>query len=113
MNEKIFEELNKASGWMKFIGILSIIAGALTALSIAGIIIAWLPIWMGVVLYQAGNLASSAFLSKDENKFLEAISKIRLYFIIAGITLIVGIAFSLIAILIVLITGAFIGLLGY
>lgn len=113
MNERIYEELNKGSGWMKFIGILSIIAGALTALSIIGIIIAWLPIWMGVVLYQAGNLASSAYLLKDENKFLESVSKIRLYFILTGITLIVGIAFSLITVLVVLITGAFIGLLGY
>ncbi len=113
MSEKIFEELKRASGWMKFIGILSIIGGALTALSIVGIIIAWLPIWMGVVLYQAGNLASSAFLSKDENKFLESISKIRVFFILTGITLIVSIVLSFITILIILITGALIGLLGY
>ena len=113
MSEKIFEELNKSSGWMKFISILLIILGALTALSIVGIIIAWLPIWMGVVLYQAGNLASYAFSQKDENKFLESISKIKLYFILTGITLIVSIALSLITILIALITGALIGLLGY
>lgn len=113
MKERIFEELNKANGWMKFIGILLIITGALMALSIVGIIIAWLPIWMGVVLYQAGSLASSAFLLKDENKFLESISKIRLYFILTGITLIVTIAFSLITILVISITGALIGLLGY
>lgn len=113
MQEKIFEEMSKASGWMKFIGILSIISGALTALSIIGIIIAWLPIWMGVVLYQAGSLSSSISLTKDEIKLFEALSKIRLFFILTGITLIVSIAFTIIAFFIILLTGAFIGLLGY
>jgi len=113
MNEKIYEELNRASGWMKFLGIISIISGALTALSLVGIIIAWLPIWMGVLLYQAGNLANSAFFQKDEVKFLQSISKIRLIFIIAGITAIVYIAISLIVFIVVLTTGALIGLLGY
>jgi uncharacterized membrane protein HdeD (DUF308 family) len=113
MNEKIYEELNKASGWMKFLGILCIISGALSALTLLGIIVAWLPIWLGVLLYQAGNLANSAFFSKEEIKFLQSISKIRLIFMIAGITAIVYIAISLIVLTIVLTTGALIGLLGY
>ena len=113
MNEKIYEELNRASGWMKFLGILSIISGALTALSLVGIIVAWLPIWLGVLLYQAGNLANSAFFLKDEVKFLQSISKIRLIFMIEGIIAIVGFAISLIVLIIILTTGALISLLGY
>ncbi len=113
MNEKIYEELNRASGWMKFLGILSIISGALTALSLVGIIVAWLPIWLGVLLYQAGNLANSAFFLKDEAKFLQSISKIRLIFMIQGIIAIVGFAISLIVLIIILTTGALISLLGY
>lgn len=105
MQEKIYEEMAKSAGWMKFIGILSIIGGALSALSIVGIIIAWLPIWMGIVLFQAGGAASAAGLTKDEVKLAEAISKLRLYFVIMGITVIVGIAFSILGILIAIITG--------
>ncbi len=105
MQEKIYEEMSKSAGWMKFIGILSIIGGALSALSIVGIIIAWLPIWMGIVLFQAGSAASAAGLAKDEIKLVEAISKLRLYFVIMGITVIVGIAFSILATLIAMMTG--------
>ena len=38
----------QSRGWMKLIGVLLIIGGVLYTLTIIGIIIAWLPIWMGV-----------------------------------------------------------------
>ncbi|MGP1345926.1 MAG: DUF5362 family protein [Phycisphaerales bacterium] len=50
------------SGWLKFIGVLAIINGVLTALTIFGIVIAWLPIWIGVLLYKAG---SSFFIARE------------------------------------------------
>ncbi len=105
MQEKIYEEMSKAAGWMKFIGIVSIIVGALEALSIVGIIIAWLPIWMGIVLFQAGGAASAAGIAKDETKLVEATSKLRLYFVIMGITVIVGIVFSILTTLVAIMTG--------
>jgi hypothetical protein len=37
----------QARGWLKFLGVLSFIGGIFQALSIVGIVIAWLPIWMG------------------------------------------------------------------
>ncbi|MFO7651171.1 MAG: DUF5362 family protein, partial [bacterium] len=43
------------AGWLKFFGIVTIIAGALNALSLVGILWAWLPIWLGVLLVQAGS----------------------------------------------------------
>lgn len=105
--EKVYEDMQKSAGWMKFIGILSIIGGALSALSLVGIIVAWLPIWMGIVLFQAGNAASAAGIAKDETKLVEATSKLRLYFLILGITIIVGFALSILSLLIALITGTF------
>ncbi|NIW79677.1 MAG: hypothetical protein GWN16_09545, partial [Calditrichae bacterium] len=45
------------SAWLKFLGIVSIISGAVVAITIVGIIIAWLPIWLGVLLFQAGDRA--------------------------------------------------------
>ncbi len=42
---------------MKFMGIMTIIGGGLQALSIVGLLVAWLPIWMGVVLTKAGSKA--------------------------------------------------------
>jgi hypothetical protein len=47
--------LFQAKGWLKFLGILSIIGGVFQALTIVGIIYAWIPIWSGVLLHQAGS----------------------------------------------------------
>ncbi len=47
--------LASGRGWIKFLGILSIVSGALGALSIIGILWAWLPIWLGVLLFQAAS----------------------------------------------------------
>ena len=80
------------SGWLKFLGIINIIWGAFSAISIVGIIFAWLPIWLGVVLLQAASSATHANLSNDPNDLAEMMSKLRMYFIIQGVLIIVGMA---------------------
>jgi len=109
LSEQVFrtivEEAQKSKGWLKFIGIMMIIGGALEALSIVGIIIAWLPIWMGIILMQAANAAESFAQSSDSSKLAEFISKLRLYFVIQGILIIVGIALTILMAIIYLIFG--------
>ena len=94
--ERVYEELSRASGWMRAMGILSIVGGILCAITIVGIIFAWLPIWIGVIVYQAGKSAQMASTNRDETKLIEVISKIRLYFVISVITLIVAYAFIIV-----------------
>ena len=95
--ERVYEELSRASGWMRAMGILSIVGGILCAITIVGIIFAWLPIWIGVIVYQAGKSAQMASTNRDETKLIEVISKIRLYFVISVIVSIVAYAFAIIA----------------
>ena len=94
--ERVYEELSRASGWMKAMGILSIVGGILSAITIVGIIYAWLPIWMGVIVYQAGKSAQIASTNKDETKLMEVVSKIRLFFVISVIVGIVAYAIVII-----------------
>jgi low temperature requirement protein LtrA len=94
--ERVYEELSRASGWMKAMGILSIVGGILSAITIVGIIYAWLPIWMGVIVYQAGKSAQMASTNKDETKLMEVVSKIRLFFLISVIVGIVAYAIVII-----------------
>jgi len=88
------------SVWAKFIGIVNIIAGALTAISIVGIIIAWLPIWMGVILFQAGSRADEAHASKRYDQLIPMMDKLRIYFLVQGILVIVGIAVMILSFII-------------
>jgi hypothetical protein len=88
------------SGWLKFLGIINIIWGAFSAISIIGIIFAWLPIWLGVVLLQAASSATHANLSNDPNDLAEMIAKLRMYFIIQAVLVIVGISTVIIGVII-------------
>lgn len=85
--------LASGRGWMKFLGILTIIGGALQALSIIGILWAWLPIWLGVLLFQAATGMEQASISGDTAAFMAAQGKLRLYFVIQGILIIIAFAF--------------------
>jgi hypothetical protein len=38
---------SRGAGWMKFLGVVSILEGALAVLTLWGILFAWLPIWPG------------------------------------------------------------------
>ena len=75
----------EARGWMKLLGVLLIIGGVLYAITIVGIIIAWLPIWMGVVLYQAGSSSEQAYFNGDKYSLIKSLTQIKLYFTTMGI----------------------------
>ena len=68
------------SGWLKFIGIFFIIYGGLIAITIIGIIIAWLPIWMGILLYSAGKKAGDAQYTNNPMYLVEMMRKFKTFF---------------------------------
>ncbi len=72
----LIQPLASGKGWMKFVGIMFIIQGAITALTIVGILIAWLPIWIGVLLVQSAGALERAQLSGDAYAVKESLSKL-------------------------------------
>ncbi len=94
----------QARGWLKFLGILSILGGIAQALSIVGIIVAWLPIWMGVVMFQAGSSIDSAGQFGDKYAFLRSLGSLKTYFVLQGVLTLIGIiiAVSMLCIMFVL-----------
>lgn len=92
---EIGQPLSQSSFWMKLVGVLMIIYGVLTALSIVGIIIAWLPIWMGVVLFQSASAATEAAQSGDKDTLVRSLAKLKTYFTIMGITTLIGLVLAI------------------
>jgi hypothetical protein len=90
---------------MKLLGILNIIGGVLAALSIVGIIIAWLPIWMGVILYQAGSSSEQAYFNGDKYSMAKSLNQLKLYFTINGIMALLGIGIWVIFVIVFLVGG--------
>jgi hypothetical protein len=97
---RLIQELSapiyQARGWLKFLGVLSIIGGIGQALSIVGILVAWLPIWMGVLMFQAGSSIDSASLFGDKFAFLRSLGNLKTYFVLQGILVLIGIILAVI-----------------
>ncbi|EKE77452.1 DUF5362 domain-containing protein [Gallaecimonas xiamenensis] len=83
--------LFQAKGWMKLVGVIAIISGALQALSIVGILWAWLPIWTGVLLFQAASAIEAAQRSGSAEGMTEAMNKLKTFFTISGVMVLIGI----------------------
>ena len=97
---QLMQTSSTMTGWLKFLGIINIISGALTALSLWGIIIAWLPIWLGILLLQASQRITTARFANDGGELVGMMEKLRLYFIIQGVLIIVSFAVGIIALVV-------------
>lgn len=102
----IMRPLSDAAGWMKLIGTLGIIWGVLLAFTIIGLIVAWLPIWMGVLLRRAATESEIANRTGHESNAITATSSLHTIFKVQGVIVLVmlafwtvGIVFAIIAIL--------------
>lgn len=86
----VMRPLDDAAGWMKLIGTLGIIYGVLIALTIVGLIIAWLPIWMGILINRAANESRAASVSGDEARARAATQSLSTMFKVQGVLVLVG-----------------------
>jgi hypothetical protein len=90
--QEISLPLYEVKGWIKFLGIFNIVQGGLTALTIVGIIFAWLPIWTGILLYQLAQRIENARYSGDQGQFFDGMQKIKTIVIIYSVLTLLGIA---------------------
>ncbi len=109
IEQKVVREVSlplfSSKGWIKFLGILMIIYGVFAALTIVGIIIAWLPIWLGVLLNQTANRIEQAQASGDVLAMVRSQNSLSTYFTVYGVLALIGIIGSIIAIIVVIASG--------
>ncbi len=92
--------LFEAKGWMKFLGVLMIIYGIMLIFTIVGILICWLPIWLGVLLFQSAGAVEGAHQMGDKRELHKSLSKIKTYFTIQGILALIGIIVAIISMIV-------------
>ncbi len=83
--------LYQSKGWLKLVAVLMIVGGVFYAITIVGIVIAWLPIWMGVLLWQTADNIEQARNSGNAEQFMVAQQKLKTYFTITGVTALISI----------------------
>jgi hypothetical protein len=89
--------LYQSKGWMKFLGVMSMIQGVVMVFTVVGIIIAWLPIWVGVILYQSASAMERAYATGNKEAFHDSLGRLKTYFLIQGIITLLGIIIALFA----------------
>ena len=95
--------LYEAKGWMKFLGAALVGIGVFYALTIVGLVIAWLFLWLGALLWQAGSQVDSAFAQGEEIPLAVTFQKLRRFFVVAGIAMLV---YLIVAVLVLVAAGA-------
>ena len=85
----------RSSTWMKLLGVLLIIYGVCLIATLVGILICWLPIWLGVILFKAAGDAEAAHKGAPPMLF-SYIQKINRFFLIEGILAVIGLIIGLI-----------------
>ena len=99
----VMRPLHDAAGWMKLIGTLGIIYGVLMALTIIGLIIAWLPIWMGVLLNRAADGSRAAAAAGDEERAIAATRNLSTIFKVQGVLVLIGLLLWLVGLVIIVV----------
>lgn len=102
--------INSLSGWMKFIGILTIISGAITCFGIITAAIGVPMIFSGISLNKASKSVKDYAQYNSPNVLSEVFNYLQKYFKTQGILAIVGIGLSvlyLIVILVIIVLGAY------
>ncbi|MEJ2596041.1 MAG: DUF5362 family protein [bacterium] len=109
IEEKVVKEVSMplytSKGWLKLIGILMLIYGVLIALTVVGIIVAWLPIWIGIILMQAAARINEAQITGRKEALIKAQSSLSTYFTVYGVLALIGLIAGAISIIVLLTTG--------
>ena len=97
--KQVATPLYQAKGWMKFLAVMLIISGVVTAFSMVGLIIAWLPVWMGVLLFQAAGKVEESYANDDEESLTASLAKIKTFFVINGVLMLIYVICIIVAML--------------
>ena len=95
----LLASLIRNSFWMKVLGVFFIVYGVITCITIIGLVIGWLPIWLGVLLFTSAKRLDVIKEYDSPEDAVESIEKISLYFKISGILVLVYVAFLVVLLL--------------
>ena len=90
----------QSKGWMKFLGVMLIIDGVISIFTVVGILWCWLLIWLGVLIFKAASFIEVAQLNGDKVQLVESLKRIKTFFVINGVLLLVGLIFMAIMMII-------------
>lgn len=88
----LMDPLSRAAGWMKLMAVMMFIFAGIYTLASFGfaLIIMWIPIWQGVLLWKAASRARAAMVDGSELTAQAAMESIKTYFVLLGVLTLIG-----------------------
>ena len=93
----LFEPLVRNVFWLKLVGVFSVVYGVVLCITIVGIVVGWVFIWLGVLLFQAAMELQAFSASERDTDAVLAIEKLARFFKIEGILGVVGFAVTVLS----------------
>ena len=90
-NVGIVQPLYRIRGWLKFFAVLAHLSGALSVISIVGIIFCWLYFWVGALLWGASTRLEQGYENDDSELLAEGCAKLGRVIKIMGICAVITI----------------------
>lgn len=87
--------LHQSRFWIQLFAGCLIFYGALLTVTGLGILVAWLPIWVGVLLFMASKSIRYAYLNNDEQALIKTLQRFKSIFTILGLASVMLISVSL------------------
>jgi hypothetical protein len=72
--------------WIRLFAVCLVFYGALITVTGIGVLVAWIPMWIGVILLLTSKSISTAYKKNSEQAFIQTISRLRTIFLTLGLT---------------------------
>lgn len=84
--KKLVFPLYQSLLWMRLFAACLIFYGALITVTGIGVLVAWLPMWIGVILLLASKSIATAYNEENEQAFILSISRFKTIFVALGLS---------------------------
>ena len=81
---RFVEPLYQSRFWIRLFAVCLVFYGALLTVTGIGVLVAWIPMWIGVLLLLANKAVISAYKNNDEQALLQFTTRLKTIFSILG-----------------------------
>ena len=83
--QDLAQSIYRYNVWIKILAISNVIGGIVLACTLIGLIIMWVPVWTGIILWKMSENIKNAATTGETAELETAFTRMRLFFKISGI----------------------------
>jgi hypothetical protein len=91
------DALANRSFWIRLVAVLMAINALWMAITIVGLLVAWLPGWMAFLLWKTADEVQAASRDGNADALQQGLARLGTYFTIMGVLIMIGLVFGFLA----------------